>query len=66
MSKTGHSSKEGVKVYKHNPTKLSEVTSDVLNGEYCNENKREASVSSLDLGTLSKKIKAAYNLRSYG
>ena len=56
MSRTGHSSREGVRAYKRTTTKLSEVTSNVLNGEYHNGSKREASVSSSDLGTLSKKI----------
>ena len=46
MSQTGLSSREGVRAYK----RTSEVTSDVLNGEWCNENKREASVSLSDLG----------------
>ena len=56
MSRTGHSSREGVRAYKRTTTKLSEVTSNILNGEYHNGSKREASVSSSDLGTLSKKI----------
>ena len=56
MSQTGHSSREGVRAFKRTTTKLSEVTSNVLNGEYHNGIKREASVSSSDLGTLSKKI----------
>ena len=37
-------------------TKLSEVISDVLNGEYYNGSKREANTSSSDLFTLLKKI----------
>ena len=52
MSRTGHSSREGVRAYKRTSTKLSEVTSDVLNGEHCSGNKREASVLSSDLGTV--------------
>ena len=52
MNQTGHSSREGVRVYKQTTTKLNEVTSDVLSTEWI---KREASASSLDLGTLSKK-----------
>ena len=58
MSRTGHSSREGVRAYKRTTTKLSEVTSDVLNGGHCSGNKREASLSVLssDLGTVSKKV----------
>ena len=50
-----HSSREGVRTCKQTTTKLSEVTSNVLNGEYHNGIKREASISSSDLGTLSKR-----------
>ena len=46
MSQTGHSSREGVRAYKRTTTKLSEVTLNVLNGEYHNGIKREVSVSS--------------------
>ena len=52
MSRTGHSSRKGVRAYKQTITKLSEVTSKVLNGEDHNGIKREASISSSDLGTL--------------
>ena len=56
MSRTGHSSRERVRVYKRTTTKPSKVTSNVLNGEHCSGNKREASVLSSDLGTVSKKV----------
>ena len=52
MNQTSHSSREGVRACKQTYIqKLSEATSDVLNGEYCNGNKNEASVLSSDLGT---------------
>ena len=68
MSRTGHSNREGIRAYKRTTTKLSEVTSDVLNGEYCSGNKREASVLSSDLGTVSKKVRSfsAYSSRRHG